>query len=195
MPKQDNQFNGKRIIGEKKSKHMNIASESMSNDSDTEMMREILNTNTESKNDMFLPMKQQMMGQQQMPMMGQMMPMMGQQQMNMADVDPIMVNTLAPINNMGMNQMNMGNLMSGSQMAQGLGNLGKLGQSGLNIPQSFELSEAAPMGMQMPMMGQQNMQMPMMGQQQMQMPMMGQQNMMDPNMLKNIAGLNQMKMI
>jgi hypothetical protein len=180
MPKEDKQFNGKRIIGEKKSKHMNTASESMNNDSDTEAMRDILNTNTESKNDMFLPMKQQqtqvgqmpMMGQQ-MPMMGQQMPMMGQQmgqqQMNMADVDPIMVNTLAPINNMGMDQMNMGSLMTGAQMAQGLGNLSQLGQSGLNIPQSFEMSEAAQMSQMSQQMGAPQ----MMGQQLGQ--MLGQQ--------------------
>jgi hypothetical protein len=125
------------------------------------------------------------------PMMNQNMMGMNQQVPNLADVDPIMINTLAPINNMNNNMMNMGQLMNSSQMAQGLGKLGQLNHAGLNIPQSFEMSEMAP-----PMMGMNNMMAPppMMQQNMMTPPMMGQQQ-FDVGMIKNLAGLNQMKMI
>ena len=230
MTKQDKSFTGVRIIGEKMSKHKNISSE-MSQLSDSEAMREILNSNTESKSNMFLPMKNSMnMNNMNMNAMNAMnmnsmnmnnmngmngmngmnmnaMMGMNQQVPNIADVDPMMINTLAPISNMDHNMMNMGQLMNSSQMAQGLGKLGQLNQTGLNIPQSFEMSEMAPPMMQhgmnnmmnqnmmgQNMMNQNMMQQNMMGHGMMAHPMMGQQQ-MDVGMIKNLAGLNQIKMI
>jgi hypothetical protein len=244
MTNQDKQFTGVRIIGKKKSNHKNIMSEmsektEKTQDSDTEAMRSILNSNTEEKNStsMFLKMnhpqapQQHMMNQQMMGqnMMGQNMmnqQMMGQnmnQMPNMADVDPLMVHSFAPVGTM--NNMDMGHLMNGAQMAQGLGKLGQISQGGLNIPQSFEMSEAAQMSQMSQQMGTPQMN-GMMGQQlgqmlgqqmgQQMMPpqmnqmmgqpmmnqMMGQQmggmieqGKFNKGMLKNIAKLNQMKMI
>jgi len=231
MTKQDKSFTGVRIIGEKMSKHKNISSE-MSQLSDSEAMREILNSNTESKSNMFLPMKNSMnMNMNGMNMNGMNingmngmnmningMMGMNQQVPNLADVDPMMINTLAPISNMDNNMMNMGQLMNSSQMAQGLGKLGQLNHTGLNIPQSFEMSEMAPPMMQhgmmqhgmmnQNMMNQNMMNQNMMNQNMMNQNMMGhgmappmmQQNMMgqqqmDVGMIKNLAGLNQIKMI
>jgi hypothetical protein len=245
MTKQDKQFTGVRTIGKKKSNHKNIMSEmsektEKTQDSDTEAMRSILNSNTEERNStsMFLKMNHPQQGQQMMMnqnMMGQQMMnqnMMNQNMMgqNMADVDPLMVHSLAPVGTM--NNMDMGHLMNGAQMAQGLGKLGQISQGGLNIPQSFEMSEAAQMSqmsqqmgapMMNGMMGQQLGQMlgqqmgqqmgtpimnGMMGQQMGQSMMNGMNQMMgqqmggmieqgkfNKGMLKNIARLNQIKMI
>jgi hypothetical protein len=92
-------------------------------------------------------MGQQMMGQQMMgqQMMGQQMmgqQMMGKQQMNnnMGDIDAALVETLAPVNHMGMGSdmgINVNNLMSSTQMAQSLGNLSKLNPNANMMGQSM----------------------------------------------------------
>ena len=190
---------GSRKLGNKKqAKHM---SESSSAGSDTDLMMSILNTDINTNHTGMQQMPNMQMPNMQMPNMqmpnmqmpnmqmpNMQMPMMGQQNMNMADVDPLMINTLAPINNQQHQQsfMNQGNLLSGSQMANNLGNLAKL--SGNNMmAQNDMMSELSPamsqmsMGHQMPMMGQ------MMGQMMpQQMPTMGQ---MMPG-LKNLAALH-----
>jgi len=66
-----------------------------------------------------------MPGMNQMGMPG--MNMMGAQQ-NMNDIDGLMVNTMAPINNSSMN-LNAKTLMNPTQMASNLGSLAKLSNS------------------------------------------------------------------
>ena len=127
-------------------------------------------------------MAPQMMAPQMMAPQMMAPQMMGQQMMpNLSDVDSLMVNTLAPINNMS--QMSMGNnLLSGSQMAHGMGSLANLGKlsTGLNIDNSIMMSEIAPNAMQPQMMTPHAMQ---------------QMNGLNVQGLKHIANLNSINMI
>ena len=138
------------------------------------------------------------MGNMQMmnniPMMGHNgMPMMGQIEQNKinnyaGEIDPIMVNTLAPLNNDNFNMnMNSNNLMGPSQMAQSLSslaNLSKLSNSQNNYGDSY--------------FNQNNSNLMMQNQQQFTPQNMTESQMMTqvstPN-FRNLAALNNIKMI
>ena len=228
--KKNYSFKGHRVIGESKSKYMTESSEGdttdmmkdiLNTDGNTEhnpmmgqqLMNNIMpavqpnmmNQMNMMHNSMMQPnMMQHMMQPMMQPgMMMNQMPMMGKNNLNMdGDIDPVMVNTLAPINSNQMNgfsEMDFNNLKSSSQMAQGLksiANLSKL-NTGMNINYTpdAQLSDVAPMNqmMQMPQMNQM-MQMPQMAPMN-QMPPMNQMGPMNINSLKNLVGLNTTPMI
>ena len=186
MPKKS--FTGKRTINEKKYKDKKIMDESDENT--TEMMKEIL---ADSQSDINVS-RQQMgmnMGMNMMQQPPMNMNMMQQPPMNMnmmqnqipmtsaGDIDPLLVNTFAPVNMNQNSMMHQQQLLNGAQMAQNMN----------------AMSE------QHPMMGMQQAQHPMMGMQQgnnqmniMSMNMMGQDS-FNLNAIKNLSGLNTMKMI
>lgn len=197
--KKNYSFTGQRIIGENKSKHM-TESESSAGDT-TEEMRRILdqeNTNHSGNIASYQPTQPQYQNLQMaenQPIMQQMQPMphMPQQMMQnqhplnsfAGNVDSLLVNSLAPVNNDFMSGMNQMNLQTPQQMAQGLANLSKLNPSYSMGGQQMGM----PMSEQMPM--DQNM---MMGA-QMNRPnqiasLMGAQPMQPGQMnLRNLAGL------
>lgn len=222
--KKNYSFTGHRVIGENKSKHL---SENSDGDT-TDMMKNILDSDTnvnhnsigsvlgasmnnsmmnQGFNNQMVPVDQPFMMQPNM-----MQPnMMGQQnnKLNfMGDVDPYMVNTLAPINPNHMNGLpGMENLMSSSQMAQGLksiANLNKLENIGAS---NIQLSDVAPSGMSQMMMPQMNgmNQLNAMNQMMPQMNGMNQLNAMNQmgmpptnmnvNSIKNLIGLNNVPMV
>jgi hypothetical protein len=193
MPKKS--FTGRRTINEKKYKDKKKMDESDENT--TEMMKEIL---ADSQSDINVSRQQMGMNmnmmQQQPPMNMNMMQqppmnMMQQPPMNMnmmqnqipmtsaGDIDPLLVNTFAPVNMNQNSMMHQQQLLNGSQMAQNM-----------NV-----------MSEQHPMMGMQQNSHNMMGMQQNSHPMnMTSMNMMGQdsfniNAIKNLSGLNTMKMI
>ena len=124
--KKNYSFTGYRVIGENKSNHLKSKSESESEGSTTDDMKSILNSEIK-KNHLSETNQMGMPGMNQMGMPG--MNMMGaQQNMNMNDIDSLMVNTMAPINNSSMN-LNAKTLMNPTQMASNLGSLAKLSNS------------------------------------------------------------------
>ena len=140
-------------------------------------------------NQMNVPM---MGNQMNVPMMGNQMNSMVQQQTNplnnFHDIDPTMVNTMAPIDENSMSMMrNPGGLMGPSQMAQALGGIANLSKvsNTQHMGNDFVASEAS-INYQMPPMANQLNQSMMMGQQP---NMMGQQ-MLNLNGVKNLANLN-----
>jgi hypothetical protein len=149
--KKNYSFTGHRIIGENKSSYVNsnTASESSESNTTEEMMR-ILESEVKPRNmnQMGMNMNQMapnmnQMNQMMMPGMGMnmnqmapnmamnqmMMPGMGMNMMGaqpkMEDIDPLMVNTLAPISNASMN-MDANSLMTPMQMANNMGSLANL---------------------------------------------------------------------
>ncbi len=219
--KKNYSFTGHRIIGENKATHL-AGSESDSNTTDD--MRQLLESDHVSNNRNMMAQPENPMIQQQMNQMPMMMqqPPMPQPQMNPfmmnqsnskinqfmgADVDPLMVNTLAPVNNMGNNfgGFDGNGLMNSSQMAQnlsGFANLAQLNPNGLEMANQYAnnaMSETNMMGMNM-MNNMNNMGMNMMN----NMNMMGMNNMdmsngysksLDPNSLKNLSNLYSMNII
>jgi hypothetical protein len=189
VSKKQSSFTGRRSLNKNKSKKLDISSvsssesdmyTSMSNSNSnsetntSDFMRSILNQphNNIKQNQQLIPvtptMQQQQMLQQQMlqqPMMQQPMmqqPMM-QQPMMHGDVDPLMINTMAPITNHGNNMMGMdmgmgmgmnmpGNLLSGAQMAQNLGNLANLNQMASFDQNSMVMSDVGSLAMSPAMM-------------------------------------------
>jgi hypothetical protein len=210
--KKKNYFTGHRIIGDKKSEKYNYNRSENSETNTSDYMKQILDTDTKVQNDsgsnrfasllgshqmnasnpmmsmMNDPMAMsnqmapgpmmpgQMMPGQMMP--GQMMPgpmmpdqmmsnnpmmsMMGKQQSqlnNFNDVDPLLVDSFAPLNNRNMNGLNK--FMEPSQMDQSFGSLANLSK----------LSNIQSIGNNMP------------------------QSLLNSNSIKNLAALNQIKMI
>jgi hypothetical protein len=200
-------FTGRRTINEKKYKtkksHNNSenTTEEMKkiledSQSDINVSRQQMGMNTMQPQ---MPMNMDMM-QQQMPMNMGMNMMQPQMPMNMGmnmmqpqmpmnnmmqpqmpmtsagEIDPLMVNTIAPVNMNQNSMMQQHQLLSGAQMAQNV-----------NV-----MSEQRPMmPMMQPQMSMMQPQMPMM---QQQMPMMGHES-LNINAIKNLSGLNTMKMI
>ena len=169
--KKNYSFTGHRIIGENKAKHLN---ESDSNTTDD--MLKVLESEQSFNHNMMAqpvpgpqnPMMNQMQQMQQMQMMNSMGPqvpqmnplMMNQmgpninQFMGAADVDPLMVNTLAPVNNMKNDfGFDPNGLMNSSQMVQnisGLNNLAQLGNNNFQMANQYAtnaMSETNMMGM------------------------------------------------
>ncbi len=200
--KKNYSFTGHRIIGENKATHL-AGSESDSNTTDD--MRQLLESDhvTNNRNMMAqpeIPMMQQQMNQMPMMMQQPPVPQMNPFMMNqsnskinqfMGDVDPLMVNTLAPINNMGNNFGGFeGNgLMNSSQMAQnlsGFANLAQLNPNGFEMANQYAnnaMSETNMMGMNnMGMMNNMDMS-------------NGYSKSLDPNSLKNLSNLYSMNII
>ncbi len=139
--KKNYSFTGHRIIGENKSSYVNsnTASESSEGNTTEEMMK-ILESEVKPRN-MNQMGSNMAMNQMMMPGMGMnqmapnmamnqmMMPGMGMNMMGaqpkMEDIDPLMVNTLAPISNASMN-MDTNTLMTPMQMANNMGSLANL---------------------------------------------------------------------
>ncbi len=218
--KKNYSFTGHRIIGENKATHL-AGSESDSNTTDD--MRQLLESDHVSNNRNMMAQPENPMIQQQMNQMPMMMqPPMPQPQMNPfmmnqsnskinqfmgADVDPLMVNTLAPVNNMGNNfgGFDGNGLMNSSQMAQnlsGFANLAQLNPNGLTMANQYAnnaMSETNMMGMNnmgMNMMNNMNNinNMGMMGMNNMDMSN-GYSKSLDPNSLKNLSNLYSMNII
>jgi hypothetical protein len=168
--KKNYSFTGQRIIGEHKSKHL-TESEGSAGDT-TEEMRKILDqenvnnlTNVVShqqsqpqyqnlqmvENQPQMPMPQ--MPQMLMPQMPHMAQMQNQHPINnfTGNVDSLLVNSLAPVNNDFMSGMNNMNLQSPLQMAQGLANLSKLNPSqNMGVQHmGMQMSEQMPMDQNM----------------------------------------------
>lgn len=168
--KKNYSFTGQRIIGEHKSKHM-TESENSAGDT-TEEMRRILDQENANhsgnvpqhqsyQQPQTQPQYQNLQmadNQPQMPMpQMQQMPML-QQTMNQhplnsfaGNVDSLLVNSLAPVNNNFMSGMNQMNLQTPQQMAQGLANLSKLNPS-YNMggqQMGMQMSEQMPMDQNM----------------------------------------------
>ena len=200
-------FTGRRIINEKKYKTKKSRNDSENtteemkkiledSQSDINVSRQQMGMNTMHQNMMQPQMPNMNMGmnigmnmmQPQMPNMNMGMTMM-QPQMPMTsagEIDPLMVNTLAPVNMNQNSMMHQQQLLSGAQMAQNVNVMSE---------QQPMMQQQMPMNMmqqQMPMnMMQQQMPMNMM---QQQMPMMGRES-LNINAIKNLSGLNTMKMI
>ncbi len=210
--KKNYSFTGHRIIGENKSSFVNsnTGSESSEGNTTEEMMR-ILETDTKqtqptgtnqmmmaNMNQMAMPGMNMNMNQMAMPgmNMNQMaMPGMGMNMMGaqpkMEDIDPLMVNTLAPINNASMN-IEANTLMTPMQMANNMGsianlsklsNVGSYGGNFMGTEQNLTDQNPAsqfvnPMGNQL--MGMLN-------------NPMGNNNQLNSFNLKNLAGLNSIR--
>ena len=215
--KKNNSFTGHRVIGENKATHL-YNSNSNSDSNTTDDLRNILESDQQNNNNMTNhmqsmnqmqnPMMNQMQNPMQNPMMNQMQdPMMNQMQMMnsmnpgmntnnqfMGNIDPIMVDTLAPVNNMqnDFNSFEPNGLMNSAQMAKnmsGFANLSQLGNNNMKMANQYAtnaLSETNMNGMDN-MMGMNNMGMNNMG-----------ANMADPSNnanLKNLANLYSMNIL
>lgn len=224
--KKNYSFTGHRVIGENKATHLsNGMSDSDSNTTDD--MRKLL------ESDQPRPQPMNMQGQNNVaPQMGQNF-MMNQMQANpfamgqglgqnpmvnnsnqfMGDVDPLMVNTLAPVNNARNDfaGFDSAGLMNSSQMAQnmsGLANLAQLGSNNIGMANQYatnamsETNMGMAMGnMGMNMMGMNNLNSMNMGGMDMNMGM-GNMNMgmmenksLDFNGIKNLANLHSMNIL
>jgi hypothetical protein len=225
--KKNYSFTGHRVIGENKAKHVSDV-DSASDSNTTDDMRKLLESEHSTN-------RANMMGQppapapapqnpmmQQMNMMNAHQPMM-QPQMNSFmmnqngpninqfmganDIDPLMVNTLAPVNNMknSFAGMDGAGLMNSNQMAQnmsGIANLAQLGNNNFDMANAYANANAMSetnmmgmnnMGMMNNMMGMNN---------NMNMMNMNNMGMMDPpskpidaNSLKNLSNLYSMNII
>ena len=226
--KKNYSFTGHRTIGDNKSSFVNsnTGSESSEGNTTEEMMRilesDVKQSHSAGMNQMNMPNMNQMgMNQMNMPGMNQMnmpgmnqMGMPGMNQMNMMgaqprmeDIDPLMVNTLAPINNASMN-IEANTLMTPMQMANNMGSIANL--SKLSNVSSYnnnfmgteqnltEQNSAGQFGnpMNQQLMGMLNNQMGSTNQMGMLNNQMGNTNQMgmSGNNLKNLASLNSIKM-
>ena len=152
-------------------------------------------TNPQMQN-MIDPQMQNMIDPQMQNMMNsQMQNMMNPNQfMGAGDIDPLLVNTFAPINNMKNNFTGFenSNLLSGAQMAQnlsGLANLSKLGNTDSINNYFNQMSETNTLGMNNNTMGMANNTMGMNNN------TMTQDKMLDVNSLKNLASLKSMNVL
>ncbi len=223
--KKNYSFTGHRVIGENKATHLsNGFSDSDSNTTDD--MRKLLESDAPRNNQMNMMAQNppQMptgmgMGMNQMNpfAMNQMANANANQFMGAADIDPLMVNTLAPVNNARNDFTGFDGLMNSSQMAQnmaGIANLAQLGPNNINIANQYAnnaMSETNMNGMGMGMnmngmaMGMNNMglnNMNMMGMTDMTnmmgmngMGMMDNSKTLDVNGLKNLANLHSMNIL
>ena len=186
---------------------MNQMQNPMMNQMQNPMMNQMQNP---MMNQMQNPMQNPMMNQMQDPMMNQMQmmnsmnPGMNTNNQFMGNIDPIMVDTLAPVNNMqnDFNSFEPNGLMNSAQMAKnmsGFANLSQLGNNNMKMANQYAtnaLSETNMNGMDN-MMGMNNMGMNNMGMNNMGMNNMGA-NMADPSNnanLKNLANLYSMNIL
>ncbi len=209
--KKNYSFTGHRVIGENKASHLsNGFSDSDSNTTDD--MRKLLESDVPRNNNQMNMMAHnppQMpnnmgMGMNQMQMnpfgMNQMANANTNQFMGAADIDPLMVNTLAPVNNSRNDFTGFDGLMNSSQMAQnmaGIANLAQLGSNNVNMANQYSVNAMSEtnmngMGMNnMNMMGMNNMNMMGMN----SMGMMDNAKTLDVNGLKNLASLHSMNIL
>ena len=204
MPKQykankkNSSFKGRRTVGSKKSNYVasetsestvtSVSSNTQSENNTTDIMKGILNTDSEplrtvnnmqSNMSAMSPMMQQLQQPMMQPMMQpsmqpSMQPMQQPPMMGNGQIDPLMVETLVPMNQSNMNNHMGQNLLSGAQMAHNLGNLAKLSNTYQPTNNMAVMSEMSPMMQQMPMQQMPMQQMPMQQmptQQMQQMPM------------------------
>lgn len=163
--KKNYSFTGHRVIGENRATH--VSNEYSDSGSDTtDDMRKILESDQPRNNQMNMMaqnniapqnfMMNQMHMMSQNPSMQQSANLMGNNQFNgLGDVDPLMVNTLAPVNNARNDfaGFDSAGLMNSTQMAQnmtGLANLAQLGSNNMNLANQYAtnaMSETNMMGM------------------------------------------------